>query len=130
MLLKHQGEHYHLKEIYDQLNEKYFDNKLDLPITWFGNKFIIPRRVVRLGSYHQHTQMIKIHRLLDQAHVPHHMVAFIVYHEMLHHVLPPIVGRGKRKIHHKAFNEREKQFEEYALAKEFSANLRKTLFKR
>lgn len=124
------GECRDLKEIFHELNVRYFDGQLNLPIGWFGKRHASPRSSVRLGSYHTRDQVIKIHRLLDQAHIPEFFVSYIVYHEMLHHVLPPIRGKRRRQIHHRAFLEREKEFAEYALAKEFSRNLKMHLFKK
>lgn len=129
-LLKHQGDHYNLKEILTKINAQYFENKLNLPITWFGNKNRWPKTRIILGSYNQQNGLIKINRLLDQAHVPDHFVSFIVYHEMLHHVLPPLQRKSRgRRIHHRAFVEREKQFKDYALAKQFKNNLKNEMFK-
>jgi hypothetical protein len=124
------GEHYNLQEIFQSVNARYFESKLDLPISWFGSKESVPRTRLTLGVYDERTGQIQVHRLLDQAHIPRHVVSYIVYHEMLHHVLPPIrLGRRKRKIHHAAFKEREKQFQEFALIKEFQKTLRKTNFR-
>lgn len=119
IVLRHQGRHFNLKEIYDRVNERYFANELQLHITWFGTGKMDYRRRVMLGSFHRHHKLIKINRVLDQADTPPFYVEFIVYHEMLHHVLPPIIERRKRFIHHTAFKEREKQFHDYALAREY-----------
>lgn len=126
--LAQQGVHWDLKEIFKRLNAHYFHNELDLPIGWFGNRHVVPRSSVRLGSYHARRKVIKIHRLLDQAHVPEFFISYIVYHEMLHHVLPPLQAQKRRRIHHPEFLRREKEFEEYTLAKEFFKNLKITLF--
>lgn len=123
------GKQYNLKEIYDEINARYFEDKLALGITWVGNGRSKPRRRVMFGSYNQRTQLIKIHRRLDEPHVPKHFVSYVVYHEMLHHVLPPIKGkRGKRSIHHSEFLDREKMFHEYALAKEYSKSVKTSWF--
>lgn len=129
ILLKHQGEHANLKEIYDKINSAYFENRLNLHITWFGNKESRHRRRIILGSYNQEKKLIKIHRRLDQAHIPPHFLSFIVYHEMLHHLHPPLKARrGRRRIHHLEFAQQEKQFKEYALAKETEKLLKKEWF--
>ncbi|MES2344581.1 MAG: hypothetical protein V4494_01390 [Chlamydiota bacterium] len=113
------GECYDLQEIFNVLNEKYFDSKIDLPLKWFGNKGFRPRRRIVLGSYHLEKKIIKVHRVLDKEHVPHCVVSFIVYHEMLHHILPPKKIKNKRrKIHHPEFLMREKLFAEYVEAQE------------
>ncbi len=128
--IKTLGEHYNLEEIFQSVNARYFDSKLNLSITWFGSKKSLPKTRLTLGTYNHRTGLIKIHRLLDQAHIPSHVLSYVVYHEMLHHVLPPIKqGRQKRQIHHPAFKAREKQFQEYTLIKEFQKTLRKTSFR-
>ena len=124
-----EGQHYHLKEIYNRLNNHYFEGALDIPITWFGSRMSRPKTRVILGSYHPHKKMIKVNRILDHAHIPSYFVSYIVYHEMLHHVLPPIIQKNRRRqIHHQAFNDREKEFRDYALALEFSKSLKKGWF--
>ena len=63
---------------------------------------------------------MKINRVLDQPDIPDYYISFIVYHEMLHHVAPPIIQRfRKRQIHHQEFKDLEKKFLEYPLVKEF-----------
>lgn len=130
LILRSQGQQWDLKEIYHKINKQYFESALDLHITWFGNKQFVPRTRIRLGVYHSLSKVIKIHRVLDQEHIPEYFISSIVYHEMLHHVLPPIKKRSrKRHIHHAEFVAREKQFKEYQLAKDFSQVLKKKLFK-
>ena len=114
-----QGECYDLKTIFDQLNAEYFDAALTLPISWTGSAQRTVRRQRRLGSYNLRTGLIKIHRLLDSAHFPPYFISYVVYHEMLHHLFPPQKERGRRNIHHSLFREKEKEFKEYALAKQW-----------
>jgi hypothetical protein len=123
------GEHHHLEYIWNRINTDYFEGKLHLTITWFNRKrSSAPRRIV-LGSYHHSTQLIRINRYLDQAHIPDYFVSYIVYHEALHHLLPPVKGkRGQRSIHHIEFKVHEKKFKEYDLAQEFKGKIRKNLF--
>lgn len=116
------GQYYNLQEIYNTLNTEYFESKLNLNISWFGNGNIARTRVL-FGSYYHRTKSIKINRFLDQANIPPYVVKFIVYHEMLHDVFPPKRKlNGRRSIHHPDFKEVEKQFPDYKLAKEFIKN--------
>ena len=91
-----QGEHYDLKSVYDRLNNLYFKDQLDLTITWFGQ----PERKVKshrkLGLYVFQSRLIKVHRLIDHPSFPPYFISYIVYHEMLHSVLPPL--KGKRDV--------------------------------
>jgi hypothetical protein len=123
------GKHFNLKEIYDQLNGQYFDGKLDLAIGWFGAPRSLSKTRIVFGAYLPDRRWIKIHRILDQKNVPLYFVSFVIYHEMLHHVVPPISVLGKRrKVHHRAFVEREKKFSDYALAREFREKFKRRLF--
>ena len=125
-----QGNHHHLEEILNRLNTEYFEGKLILKITWFNGRRTAVRRKIVLGSYHYRLGLIKINRYLDQSHIPDYFVAYIVYHEILHHVFPPIKGRrGKRSIHHPAFKQQEKQFKDYLQVMEFRKKIRQDLFK-
>lgn len=74
-------------------------------------------RYRRLGSFMPMQNIIKINPILDDVTIPTYFIEYIVYHEMLHAVYPPIYGGGKRYIHHKKFVEMEKQFSEYREAK-------------
>jgi hypothetical protein len=48
--------------------------------------------------------------------VPQSFVEFIVYHELLHHVIPPARVKGRYQIHSAAFRQREREFPAYAEA--------------
>ena len=120
IILRTEGTHYHLKEIYARINQQYFEGKLDLHITWFNPKKSRYQRRIVLGSYHRDKKLVKINRILDQPDIPDYYISFIVYHEMLHHVAPPILQKFRRRqIHHRQFKDLEKQFQEFALVKEF-----------
>ena len=111
------GKVYNLKEIFEEMNSRYFENKLDMAITWTNSaqREAFTRR--RLGSYHPRQKLIRIHRILDQPQIPSYFISYIVYHEMLHHVCPPQRrSDGKRWIHHPTFKAREKEFEHFMLA--------------
>ena len=128
-IIRIQGAHYNLKEIYDRLNAQYFEGKLLLAITWVSPKKTKYRRRILLGSFHPHLKLIKVNRLLDTAETPPYFIDFIVYHEMLHFVLPPIFQKNRsRQIHHRAFKEQEKKFQQYALAKAYREKSKGTWF--
>jgi hypothetical protein len=125
------GEHYDLQAIYDVLNEDYFKNQLKLTIRWFSSAERKARRHRKLGIFCFKTNCIKIHRLLDKPHFPPYFISYVVYHEMLHSVCPPVKAkRGRYQIHHSDFKMREKQFAEYAVAKRWEEENRTLFFYR
>ncbi|MBI2810918.1 MAG: hypothetical protein HYX67_08835 [Candidatus Melainabacteria bacterium] len=122
------GDHHDLIQIYTTLNQSYFKGKLDLEITWFGSAQRKARRHRKLGLYCFQTKLIKIHRLLDQSHFPDYFISYVVYHEMLHSVCPPVKAKkGRYKIHHSDFKRREQEFADYQVAKRWEEQ-NKTLF--
>lgn len=115
-----EGSHYDLKDFYEKVNIEYFSGRLNLEITWFGNRHRVARSCRTLGLYSRHEKLIKIHQILDDEKFPEFFVSYVVFHEMLHHVCPPKRGRnGRRDIHHKEFKEREKKFLHYDLARKW-----------
>lgn len=112
------GEHYDLRQIYDELNERYFGNRIEAAITW-GARCGRPRRrnSIKMGSYSVEDRLIRIHRSLDRAFVPAFFVEWIVFHEMLHQVHDIRVKNGRREFHSKEFLADEAQYEHYDQAR-------------
>lgn len=111
------GEYYHLEEIFDELNRRFFHGLMARPqMTWSGND---SRR--SLGHYDPAHNTIVVSRVLDRPMVPRHVVEYLVYHEMLH-LRHPVKLRGSRRcVHSKAFKEEEKLFPHFAAAKKYLA---------
>jgi hypothetical protein len=112
------GEHHDLRAIFDELNARYFANRIEAAITW-GARSGRPRRrnSIKMGSYSVEDRLIRIHRSLDRAFVPQFFVAWIVFHEMLHQVHDIRVKNGRREFHSKDFLADEAGFELYDEAK-------------
>lgn len=108
------GQVYDLCEIFGRLNGLYFDHKLDLHITWFSPRSKRARRQVTLGQYFDELRLVKINRLLDNPRYPYQFISFVVFHEMVHHVVPPIYDSvGRKIVHSPQFRARERDFEDY-----------------
>jgi hypothetical protein len=123
------GLHHNLEELFAEINGKYFENSLAIPVEWSGSGRSSAKSVIRLGYYSPRKKLIKISRILDCPHVPKFFVSFILYHEILHHVLPPYqVFGSKRKIHHGEFKEKEREFQEYEQSQAFLKDFKKELF--
>jgi hypothetical protein len=111
-----QGSTYHLTEIFEHLNERYFQGGVRAAIGWGRCPGRRRRKSIRLGVYDHQTREIRVHPSLDQPAVPRFFVEFIVFHEMLHQVVPSSHGPGRRVHHPRAFRDREKAFPHFDAA--------------
>ena len=116
--LSHRGTCFDLSEIFDALNEAYFNHSIQAKITW-GQRSKKRRRrnSMKMGSYSLDDKLIRIHRSLDRTFVPRFFIEWIVYHEMLHEVHQAPVVNGRRQFHSAAFLRDEAKYEYYDLAK-------------
>ncbi len=112
-----EGKHHNLQELFDDLNQRYFDGKIEARITWGQrSKRKRGRGSIKLGSYTVEDELIRIHPVLDAADVPQFFVEWIIYHEMLHEVHDMPIVDGRRIYHTREFRQAEAQFEHYAEA--------------
>jgi hypothetical protein len=109
------GQHFHLEDIFRDLNAQYFSGKLEMPLLGWSLR---QSRTI-LGHYDSSHHAIAISRLLDQPGVPHCVVAYVLYHEMLHIKHPVDRSGPKRRVHTRDFQAEEKLFAHYAEAKAF-----------
>ncbi len=113
------GIHHDLCGIYADVNTRYFAGQVDAAISWgrsAGGKRRRSRRSIKLGSYCSRDRLIRVHPSLDAEFVPRFFLEYIVYHEMLHHVLPPAIRNGRRLLHDREFKQKERLFDDYALS--------------
>jgi len=83
-------------------------------------------RTIRLGVYRYDERAIRIHPCLDAAWVPRYFVAWVVFHELMHHVAPGLEAGGRRLHHHEDFRALEARFPEREMALAWErANLRR-----
>ncbi len=120
-----------LQQLFDEVNQTEFGGAVSARIMWGRMPRARRRRSIRFGSYTSEENLIRIHPLLDQPHVPRFFVRYIVFHEMLHAYLGiERTASGRRRIHTRAFREREKAYPDYERALAWlndSANLRRLL---
>lgn len=125
------GRFYDLKAIYEKLNRDYFGSRLDLKITWYGVSGRKTKSRVIFGQYFDHLRLVKIHRVLDDPFFPDYFVHFVMYHEMLHHVVPGQFDcRGFFRVHGEEFKRLEKEFAEYERATEWEKRNKDHFFRR
>jgi hypothetical protein len=114
--LRAQGSVYDLAEVQRAVSQRYFAGEIDLPIGW-GRAATSRSRLgggtIRMGVYLPESSSIRIHPALDQAWVPRFFVEWVVFHEMLHHVIPATERHGRRDVHSAYFRQREREFVDF-----------------
>lgn len=116
-----QGRHFNLLDIFQNLNESEFDGQIQADITWSKGKRLAKRSTTILfGSFTPGNEgepgLIRIHPALDQDFVPQEFVEFVVFHEMIHVLIPVRLRDGRRIVHPPEFRERERKFRHYQFA--------------
>ncbi|MBK8172043.1 MAG: hypothetical protein IPK60_17100 [Sandaracinaceae bacterium] len=112
------GAVHNLSEIFDDINQRHFEGKVfGATITW-GRRSSSRRRrrTIKLGTYSYDERLIRVHPALDQDFVPRFFVEYIVFHEILHHLIPVASGAGRRVVHSAEFRARERAYPHYVKA--------------
>jgi hypothetical protein len=101
-----EGRYYHLEEVFDALNLRFFGGLLGRPdLTWSEQ---MAKRA--LGHYDAAHNMIVVSRVFDRPSSPRYAIEYLLYHEMLH-LKHPVTRRGLRRcVHSRAFKAEEKLF--------------------
>ena len=111
-LLRTRGTVHDLKQLYRELLGDFPPGAMDgVRVTW-GRRVRrrAGQRSIQLGTYAPRDQLIRIHPVLDQEWVPAFYVASVLFHEMLHHAVPPERSGGQVRYHTPAFRARERAF--------------------
>jgi hypothetical protein len=117
--LQDEDRYFDLRAIFDRLNEKHFRGRLrGYKVMWGRRRKDRPKEYFVFGTIQEEDRVIRINPLLDQPFVPLWFLKYILYHEMLHSVVPdePRHG-GRRRVHTDEFNRREREFPNYRRAR-------------
>lgn len=115
--MEHQpaGVHHDLAPLFDRLNRRYFESALPRPrLGWSTRAWR-----TQLGCFDPALDQIVINRQLDRQTVPEYVVAYVLYHEMLHQKHPIRFARCRRESHSPEFRNEEKRFADYGRAMRF-----------
>jgi hypothetical protein len=110
-----EGMHHDLDAMFDELNRRYFGDALMKPrLGWSSRAWRS-----QLGCFDPALQQIVINKQLDRETVPRFVVAYVMYHEMLHVKHPMKFARCRRESHGPEFRREEKKFADYQPATKF-----------
>jgi hypothetical protein len=114
-----EGRFYHLDEVFDSLNFRFFGGLLGRPqLTWSEQ---MAKRA--LGHYDAAHNTIVVSRVFDRPSSPRYAVEYLLYHEMLH-LKHPVKMRGVRRcVHSREFKAEEALFPQLKEAMAFIKHL-------
>jgi hypothetical protein len=114
-----EGRFYHLEEVFDSLNARFFGGMLGRPeLTWSES---VAKRA--LGHYDAAHNTIVVSRIFDRPSSPRYAIEYLLYHEMLH-LKHPVKLRGLRRcVHSREFKAEERLFPQLAEAQAFLKRL-------
>ena len=116
--LRHEGKYFDLRSIFDRLNQRYFRGRLrGYKVMWGRRRKQRARDYFTFGTIQEEDRVIRINPLLDQPFVPLWFLQYVLYHEMLHSVVPEETTGGRRRVHTEEFNRRERRFRGYQRAR-------------
>ncbi len=116
------GKYHNLEKIFRELNHTYFNAQI--PVLKIG--WSIKKSYRRLGFYDSSRKLLVISNIFDSKRVPEKVVEFLVYHEMLHIVIPERLGKSRRILHPPEFRRLEQAFPDYlSINRWIKANLSK-----
>jgi hypothetical protein len=114
-----EGRFYHLEEIFDELNARFFGGLLGRPeLTWSEHT---AKRA--LGHYDAAHNTIVVSRVFDRPSSPRYAIEYLLYHEMLH-LKHPVRRKGLRRcVHSPEFKAEEARFPQLKEAMAFIKRL-------
>ena len=114
--LRTRGACHDLAEVFASVNAQYFGGAVgDVLVTWGRHTRPLsakPRQSIKLGSYSATERLIRVHPALDRDWVPRYFLSYILFHELLHHVIPAVPG----SLHPPELLQREREFRHYERA--------------
>jgi predicted metal-dependent hydrolase len=103
------GAFYNLAPLFNRVNKQYFNGKLHVKHLGWSKQ----RSYRRLGFYDHKRDLLVISQIFDHAKVPEAVILYLLYHEMLHVLIPTVENKQRRKIHTTKFRQMEHDFPDY-----------------
>lgn len=99
------GNHHNLDQILNEVMRKYACQTDDVLIAWRSASG--GYRSITWGTYKRLDDcgLIRINSLLDMPNVPKYVIESVVYHELVHHLVPTTKQNNKRVVHGARFKE-------------------------
>jgi hypothetical protein len=110
------GRHVDLLPVLSRVRDQFFQEGVPAGIGWSERP---ARRLMGRFEKGEPEGLVVINRLLDGPLTPHWYLEFLVYHELLHAVIPPRPGTSRILIHPPEFRKAERRHPAHRLARPF-----------
>lgn len=110
---KTRGNRYDLRVVFDTINNTYFQNKVIASVRWGSYSSLTSYQTVRTEKNGTRINLITIAGVYNHPDVPLFALEAVMYHEMLHIVVPPYKKNGRTIIHSPEFKNMEHKFAFY-----------------
>ena len=107
------GQKYDLREIFDSVNQEYFNGKISALLRWGGPGTKMSYHMTKTGPDGKKFNLITIAGAYDHEDVPRFAIEAIAYHEMLHIAVPPYIRGNRKIIHGPEFKKAEREFKDF-----------------
>lgn len=113
-----QGTHFHLDEVLERVSNRFFAGEISSVHIGWGQFRGRRRRRGRiksraLATYCFEDTTIRVNPILDSPRVPMYIIDWVVYHELLHHILPVERAGSQRRYHTTKFRMLERAYPQY-----------------
>jgi len=97
--LETEGRYFDLRGLFNKLNARHFGNRLrGYKVVWGRKRRERPKEYFIFGTIQEEDRVIRINPWLDQKFVPLWFLEYILYHEMLHAVVPDRAHGNRARI--------------------------------
>src|SRR4030095_13556829 len=105
---------------------RYFRGRLrGYQVKWGRRRRQRPKDYFVFGTIQEEARVLRINPQLYQSFCPSWFLRYILYHEMLHSVVPDeVLANGRRRVHTEEFNRRERRYPGYRRARSWEAEHR------
>jgi predicted SprT family Zn-dependent metalloprotease len=115
-----------LEKVRKEVNREFFNGRVKCSVEWgraSSARGATRSSSIRYGSWHSDSRTIRVNPRLDDPKVPSEFIRYIVFHEMLHAVVPARKSGSRTVYHTDQFRTLEKAFPQINLMKRLCSEL-------
>lgn len=113
------GTLYDLQEVFEAVNRQYFDGSVQAYARWGKYASAVSYMSVRKDSRGNSYNLITVAGAYNHPKVPRFAIEGVVYHEMLHIIIPEFRNNGRRIIHGPELRKKEREYPNFKEWKEW-----------